>query len=802
MYLIHGQHCAELSLDQALQQLTDGLAGTLRQPCNVEVVMACAERFAGKLLADDFLTELDSAARAEVRAFCQPDALRGKLQGELGNQPFSLRRIDYRSARFESWRPLGVVLHITPANAPLLPFFAILESLLVGNINWLRPSERERGLNTRLLQAFLACDESGELARHVAVLPVAKDELPRLMAHADGVSAWGSSETLKAIRDQLPDGCRWIPWGHKISFAWLVPDALDSAALEALVDEVCRLDQQACSSPQVVFVDSEDPATLHAIGEQLAATLQRRQGRWPALRPNLQEAAQITTALALAELGQAFAQTAGQIWRGEGWQIILEHRMAIEPSPLFRTLLLRPLPRDAVVETLRPWRTRLQTCGLVCGAAEVAPLSQLLLVAGVDRVTSVQQMHGGYGGEPHDGVYALSMLSRRVGVSLEEGCLPGRASLDPPGGQPAGLSQSPVMDRNAFVQGAITDSAQLFFRSGGTTGTPKLAGYSYRDFHRQMQAAADGLFAAGLDPAKDSVLNLMYGGNLYGGLLSFFTVLDKLGARQYPMAGPQSDDYSEIARFIVSQGIDTLVGMPTTVHQLFYREAPTLRAYGGIRKILLGGEHIGEPQRAYLQSFGVQSIRSVLYGSVDAGPLGHACAASPDGVFHLMSDIQCMEIVALECDEPVAQGQVGRLLITSKAREGQRVIRYEIGDTGRWVDAPCACGSPQPRFELLGRHGGLVRIGSLSLQPQQLATLAEAPTQLHLEHNLSNGLERIRMYVDARPEAVRAKLCADTELHKALELGLLELEVYQLAQGQFERHSQSGKTPLVIDKRR
>lgn len=801
MYLIQGQYQAELTLDQALLRLTGKLAHTLSHPCGIDTVLACAGRFAEKLLDGAFLAELDPALREQLWAFCQPDTLRAKLENELGVNPFSLRRRDYRAPRFESWRPLGLILHVTPGNAPLLPFFAVLESLLVGNVNWLRPSVRDQGLNTRLLQAFLQCDRSGELANHVAVLPVAKAELARLMHYADGVSAWGGSAALKAIRDQLPDGCRWIPWGHKVSFAWLVPEVVDESALDALADEVCRLDQQACSSPQVVFVDSDDADTLRELGGQLAAAMQRRHAQWPALSPSEQEAAQVTTKLALAELDHAFADTRGQVWKGQGWQIVLEQVMALEPSPLFRTILLRPLPRQAVMHALRPWRTRLQTCGLVCAAHEFAHLSQLLLAAGVDRVASVQTMHDGYSGEPHDGVYALSMFARRVSVSLAQGSLPRQATLDARGEEPAGMEGQPIMSRSAFLDGSINTRAQLFFRTGGTTGTPQLAGYSYRDYHRQMQAAADGLFAAGLEPDRDRVINLLYGGNLYGGLLSFFTVLDKLGARHYPMAGPQDDDYHEIAQLIVSERIDTVIGMPTTVHQLFLREAATLRAYGGIRKVLLGGEHLAPAQHSFIQGFGVEAIRSALYGSVDAGPLGYTCASSPDGVFHLMGDTQWLEIVDPERDEPVAPGEAGRLLFTSKAREGQGVTRYDIGDLGRWVSGQCPCGVAEPRFELLGRHGARVRIGSLFIQPQELAALAGAPVQLHLEHDPENGIERIRLLAEAEPDVVRARVCVDAELNKALTLGLLELEVYQRAQQHFENHPRTGKTPLLIDKR-
>ncbi|MDS6633120.1 acyl-CoA reductase [Klebsiella michiganensis] len=454
------------------------------------------------------------------------------------------------------------------------------------------------------------------------------------------------------------------------------------------------------------------------------------------------------------------------------------------------------------MQTLRPWRTHLQTCGLVVADRDRIPLSQLLLAAGVNRITPVGKMHDGYHGEPHDGVYALSQLARRVTVTLDADVLPQQATLDPNPPPPMLTAQQPIMDKTAFLQHAMRPSAQLFFRSGGSSGVPKLAGFTYRDYRRQMQAAAAGMFAAGLDPAHDKVLNLMYAGNLYGGLLSFFTLLEMLEVTHLPMGGPHDDDYHEIARTIVNQGVTTLIGMPSTLYQLFTREEAILRDYGGIQKLLLGGEHMGVAQRDYIHGFGVKTIRSALYGSVDAGPLGHACTHCPDGVFHLMTDIQWLEIVDPLDDRPVAPGDAGRLLFTSTAREGQKVIRYDIGDMGRWLPGECPCGAPSPRFELLGRHGSLVRIGTMFIQPQRLATLADAPVQLILQHNPRSGLECIHIFTDGNIDTVKQRVCTDPELKMALDAHLLELAVTSRPFSEFERHPQSGKTPLVIDKRR
>lgn len=801
MYLIQGKTYPSFTPEEALTLLTSGLDSALSQPPRPETVLACAGRFIERLKDRTFLPRLGPAYREEVRKFCQPDALRQKLEHELGDNPFSVRRINYREPQFEGWRPLGVVVHITPANAELLPFFAIIESLLVGNINWLRPSASEQGMTIDLLQAFIRCDLTGQLARFVAVIPVDTTRLALLLAHADGVSAWGGDTALDAIRQQLPGGCRWIPWGHKISFAWLQPEAVNEESLLALADDVCRFDQQACSSPQIVFVDSDDSAVLQDIGTRLAQAMRRRHPRWQPLMPDEKAAADITSAVAFAQLDAVFAGADNALLAGDGWRIIQQHTSAMAPSPLFRTVLLRPLTQNKVMQTLRPWRTHLQTCGLVATDRERIHLSQLLLAAGVNRIAPVGKMHDSYHGEPHDGVYALSQLARRVTVTLDADALPQQATLDanPP---PPVLTALPIMDKTAFLQHAMQSSAQLFFRSGGSSGVPKLAGFTYRDYRRQMQAAAAGMFAAGLDPARDKVLNLMYAGNLYGGLLSFFTVLEMLEVTHLPMGGPHDDDYHEIARTIVNQGVTTLIGMPSTLYQLFTREEAILRGYGGIQKLLLGGEHMGAAQRDYIHGFGVKTIRSALYGSVDAGPLGHACAHCPDGVFHLMTDIQWLEIVDPLDDRPVASGEAGRLLFTSTAREGQKVIRYDIGDMGRWLPGECPCGAPSPRFELLGRHGSLVRIGTMFIQPQRLATLADVPVQLILQHNPRSGLECIHIFTEGSIDTVKHRVCADPELKMALDAHLLELEVTRRPFSEFERHPQSGKTPLVIDKRR
>jgi phenylacetate-CoA ligase len=799
MYLIHGTLRDDCTLETALEQLRPQLPRLLNAPIDSATVIDAAARFILQLQAGRLDVPLDNDQRLGLVDFCQRENLVAKLERELGVQPRSLRRIDYRQACFESWHPLGLVVHVTPGNAPMLAFCAVVESLLAGNINWLRPSASDDGLTARLLAALVHCDTSGKLADFIAVLPVSTAQIAQLCAHADGVAAWGGETALKAIRQQIPAGCRWIDWGHRISFAYLSPDAANPSTLDALVDEVCSLDQQACSSPQWLLVDSDDPAVLRDLGERLAEAFTRRAAHWPALVPTDQEASEITTRTAMARLEHCFANQTGQVWTGPGWRVIWDHHQTLAPSPLFRTLLLKPVPQHLIAETLLPWRTVLQSCALICSPTQTPERVRTLVNAGVTRIAPCGSIHDGYPGEPHDGVYALTRFSRRLSVSLQPEAVPGRATLDalPPAPD---TRHEPIMDKTAFMTQPIDASAQLYFRSGGSSGTPALAGFSYHDFQRQMRAAADGLFSAGLDPSTDRVMNLFYGGSLYGGFSSFTKVLEQMGVTHFPMGAPHHDDFSEIAQLIVDHRVTVLIGMPSTLHRLFFNEQTRLRAYAGISKVFLGGEHPGETSLRLMKSCGVSTIRSAIYGSVDAGPLGHACTATENGVFHLMGDTQHLEIVHLEHDVPVQDDDIGRLLFTSRARQGQSVRRYDVGDTGRWIPGVCPCGLDTPRFELLQRHGKLIRMGTEFISPMALQDSVGLPIQLVLDH-APDGRERLTVLANLEAGKVHERLLTQEAVATAVNAALLTVQVRECTEAEFTRNKHSGKTPLVIDNR-
>ncbi|MGK5727950.1 acyl-CoA reductase [Streptomyces sp. URMC 124] len=753
----------------------------------------------------------------ELAAFLGRDALSRKLRRELGGTaPQRLNRPDAKETVYEAWAPVGLVAHIAPGNAATVAPLSLIEGLLAGNVNVLKTSSADTLLAQHLLAELAVLDPTGAVAERVIVLRFSssrQDWLKLMCAPADAVAVWGGEAAVEGVAAHVPPGCRLVEWGHKISFAYLTRDAwADEETLAALAADVCLFEQQACSSPQVVYLDTEDADEVFAFAERFAAVLA---GMPPAAAEDLDpaEEAELTTTELIARLEEHLGLTRVIAAPDGSWRVMADTRPALTASPLHRSVWVKPLPRKGLIGALRPMRRYLQTAGIAGSRTDIAELSATVLAAGATRVTPVGAMTAGYSGEPHDGVYALQRYSRRVAVQADErfaatACLDDLArAADFPA--PAGplLDKAAVQERNRDV---ARGDAELYFRSGGSTGAPALSLFSYDDYDTQMHAAARGLIAAGYDPARDRTANLFYCGGMYGSFISFFSVLERLGGVQIPMAaGP---DHRATAEAIVAYEVDTLFGMPSYLWQLLHEQEELLRSYGGIRKVFYGGEHFTDEQRRTLaETFGIEVVHSITYGSTDLGPLGYQCTESTGSVHHLHADLHTLEILDVAEDRPVRPGETGRLVFTTRARRGQHLDRYVIGDLGRALPGRCPCGSHAPRFELLGRLGDVMRVATYFLNYRRFVTIAEESLRFsgELQILLANDGTRealtVRMERTASTDEAAAReafLAGYPELRTAVEEKLLTLTVEAVGSAALDRTPTSGKLRTVVDERR
>lgn len=298
----------------------------------------------------------------------------------------------------------------------------------------------------------------------------------------------------------------------------------------------------------------------------------------------------------------------------------------------------------------------------------------------------------------------------------------------------ADLATLPILDKDSFMAASpphATDTltraltSAYIFRSGGSTGEPKFSAFADDEFAAYVNLFIRSYYAGGLR-SEDRVGNLFACGSLYASFIFVNRMLEEMGTLNFPFTAAAPAE--AVAKHVKLFGINALVGFPSWLLQV----AEALVAEGvTIEKVFYAGEHLYDEERRYLrEKLGVQVIGSAGYGAVDTGLMGYQCDHAQGGVHHVLGDHTYLELAHPETLEPVGPDEEGLILVTNLDRKLQPVIRYNIGDLGRWVPGTCACGRTAPRFELLRRGDDVLRIGYANVTYDEVSRAFAPITEL------------------------------------------------------------------------
>lgn len=119
----------------------------------------------------------------------------------------------------------------------------------------------------------------------------------------------------------------------------------------------------------------------------------------------------------------------------------------------------------------------------------------------------------------------------------------------------------------------------------------------------------------------------------------------------------------------------------------------------GIKVAFVTSERLYEYQRETIENvFGCPVANG--YGGRDSGFIAHQC---PAGAMHISSEDIIVELINRD-GLPVAQGELGEIVITHLATRDFPFIRYRTGDIASFQTEPCKCGRGLPILkEIQGR---------------------------------------------------------------------------------------------------
>lgn len=206
-------------------------------------------------------------------------------------------------------------------------------------------------------------------------------------------------------------------------------------------------------------------------------------------------------------------------------------------------------------------------------------------------------------------------------------------------------------------------------------------------------------------------------------------------------------------------------GTPSFLKILLDKAAEMKADISCIKRGVVGGEALPPSLRETLSQHGVEVLQ--FYGTADVGTIAYESSAK-EGM--ILDEQIVVEIVTPGTGDPVAEGEVGEILVTSFSKE-YPLVRFATGDMSKFLEGPSPCGRTNKRIAgWMGRADQTTKVKGMFVRPEQVATVVKRHPEI----------TKARLVVDRQDVNDTMTLCcevdtANDELAEAIRSSLRDV---------------------------
>ena len=286
--------------------------------------------------------------------------------------------------------------------------------------------------------------------------------------------------------------------------------------------------------------------------------------------------------------------------------------------------------------------------------------------------------------------------------------------------------------------------------SSGTTGNPTVVLHTQRDLDEWANAVARCLWMVGSRP--EDVFQNSAGYGMFTAGLGFQYGAEKVGMLTVPAAAGNT---TRQIKFIKDFGTTVLHAIPSyasRIYEVMKQEGVDPRTDTKLRVLCIGAEPHSEEQRKRIEeNLGVKAYNS--YGISEMMGPGVAFECPEQNGLHIWEDYFIVEIIDPVTLEPVPDGQLGELVLTTINREAMPLLRYRTRDLTRILPGECPCGRTHRRLaRLQGRSDDMIILKGVNIFPIQIEKILlkfkELSTDYLITLETKNGNDTMTVEVE------------------------------------------------------
>ena len=274
--------------------------------------------------------------------------------------------------------------------------------------------------------------------------------------------------------------------------------------------------------------------------------------------------------------------------------------------------------------------------------------------------------------------------------------------------------------------------------SSGTTGKPKVAGYTQNDLDIWGECVARALTCAGQD--NTSIVLVAYGYGLFTGGLGAHIGAETIGATVIPMSSGNTKKQIMFMQDLKSTALACTPSYALTIAEGVAKEGidpETLPLKAGV----FGAEPWTQGMKESIEKgLGIKAYD--IYGLTEIIGPGVSISCDENNGMHVQEDYFYPEIIDPETLEPLPDGQIGELVFTTLGKEGFPMIRYRTRDLCYLMREKCGCGRTNVRMsKILGRTDDMLIIRGVNVFPSQIEEVISKFEELTINYMIYVGRE-------------------------------------------------------------
>lgn len=254
--------------------------------------------------------------------------------------------------------------------------------------------------------------------------------------------------------------------------------------------------------------------------------------------------------------------------------------------------------------------------------------------------------------------------------------------------------------------------------SSGTTGKPKAIFFSQKDLETSAELIARCLIMTGATKGDILQNSMTYG--LFTGALVMHYGAEKVGILVIPAGPGNTERQIELMQTFGTTLLHMTPSYALYVASVILEKGLIPQKDLKLKTAYLGAEPYSEQTRKKIEEMlGIQVYNCYGLSEMNGPGVGFECSYK-EGL-HIWEDNFLVEIVHPETGEPVKEGEIGELVLTTLNREAMPLIRYRTRDLTRIIPDPCPCGRTHVRISrILGRADDMFIVRGVNIFPQQI----------------------------------------------------------------------------------